>query len=376
VKGKRIIGVLGDVGGKNAALPPLELALNAGCDVLLLLAGTCRTLHRGGKLAFDPRFLVHEVGSAPAEYAHLRQPHHLVVLGASQSVEGSTVAAGVAILAQAPVVAIQDMYGSSVPTLKVLQREGCLGRIACVCVTDEFSRQHLLSQGLEIFQDRVPVTGGPQFDKVIEIQKTWAPRRARIRGTLAPHDLLVLIAGQLNGTTEMLALVDAASLKLGLPNNLHVVLRRHPRSTELDQWLTNACLGRTGPRLRFYDVPQEYAPTNEDLLPGVDIVMSGYSTTNLYGVLYEIPGVVYVGTPSFRWDLWREKRLEKPPEVKAGAAWYVETSGELVHVITELQRGDASTDVSRLKEAQRRIAQHNDGHATDRVWAQMRNLLA
>ena len=378
VAGKTILAVLGDRGGANAVLPPLRRALDAGCAVRLMLVGTSREQWQEGALSLDPRFHVEAATVADPDgivTAAALGSEDLLVLGASQSEVGALTAARTAMQTGAPALAVQDLYGSSITTLDLLEREGTLDVISCLCVTDVYAKAHLVSRGFDL-ADRVVVTGGPQFDKVVEVKKTWAERRAIIRQGLAEDAFLVLIAGQLNGTAEILILLDAAAGKLR--KDFRFVLRRHERASSLDSKLTTAVLDALGRHgcIAEKDVPREVASESEDVLPGVDLVLSGYSTTNFYGILHEMPGVVYCGTPALHWDLWREKGLLKPPEVEAGAAWYVETAGDLVHVLTELKKGDASDEVRRIKDVQRRIAQCNDGHATDRVWAEMEKLLA
>lgn len=384
VKGKKILVVAGDRGGWNALASPLRRALDEGCEVRLFLVGTCAQQLAEGKLPLDQRMIV-VTEKLPSVLR--RYKFDLVILGASQSYDGAAAAAIVGDKCSAPRFAVQDLYGSSVPTFEQLlfvnRREKNF--IYRVCVTDQFSREHFLRLVKFSQRDSVVVTGGPQFDKTLEVKQNWDERRKQLREELGiKKDAPVfLIAGQLNGTAEALALLTEAIIKCGLDTKAKIIVLPHPRSTYLDQqllWYCESNLGLGAPIRLMIDktslakLALRQMPS-EDLLPAVDYVVSGYSTTNYYGILYGMPGVIYLGTPSFHWDLWQEKKLLRPPEVEAGAGWYVESFEDFVRVITAVQAGGASSEMQTLKQRQKAIAQHNDGHATDRVWMEMAKLL-
>jgi hypothetical protein len=375
--GKRIAVVAGDRGGWNALEPVLLKALDAGCSVTVMLAATCANQYKVGTLRLDQRCAVAVVeGRGWTEVENFgREAQDLLVIGASQSGEGTMAGRWAMEEASVPVLTVQDMYGSSLPLLQELDRARELGKVQCVCVADEFAREQLLTYCAALI-NRIVVTGGPQFDKVVEQKKTWAERRRQLRQAMNIDEgnLLFLIVGQLNGTAESIALVQRAMERLSLDKPDHLIVRPHPRAT----WLDQALLEYAEESLVndwFKKIDSTLAATSEDLLPAVDFVLSGYSTTNYFSILFEMPGVVYVGTPSYRWDLYREKGLMKPPEVQAGAAWYVEDPEDLIHVIQEVHKGDASDELRQIKEAQRRMAQYNDGHAADRIWTEMQKLL-
>jgi len=373
VAGKEIRVVAGDRGGWNALEPPLVRALDAGCTVRVYFTATCGKQFAEGKLQSDKRM---EVQAGSPEWDDLDKffsppGHHLTVVGASQAEEGITAALHALIMSRsAPRLGVQDMYGSSMPTLRLMDTA-----LECLCVTDEFARDMVLREFPDL-RDRIAVTGGPQFDKTITVKKSWAEHRRQLREALqvTGEQGVFLIAGGLNGTAETLELLEAGIEQAGLAQTATVILRAHPRAMEEDKRLAKQYMDSTG-RQWFTDVDRSLAPTSDDLLPGVDFVLSGYSTTNYFGVLYEMPGVVYVGTPAFKKDLMAEKGLDKPPEAEIGAGWYVTTADEMARVITEVRRGEASTDLQKVKDAQRRIAAHNDGHATDRVWSEMQKLM-
>lgn len=385
VKGKKILVVAGDRGGWNALEPPLRRALDEGCEVRLFLVGTCAQQLAEGKLPLDPRVVML---TEKLPRALRRHKFDLIVLGASQSTDGAAAAAAAGDKFDTPLFAVQDLYGSSVTTFQALlimhsDQKNIPYRI---CVTDVFSREHFLGSVKFAQRENVIVTGGPQFDKTLGVKQNWHEHRQQLREELGikKDSPVFLLAGQLNGTAEALALLTEAIFRCGLDTKAKVIVLPHPRSTYLDQqllWYCENSLGLNAP-IRLMIEKTSLAKLalrrmpSEDLLPAVDYVVSGYSTTNYYGVLYGMSGVVYLGTPSFHWDLWQEKKLLRPPEVEAGAGWYVESLEDFVRVITAVQAGDASPEVQALKQRQKEMAAYNDGHATDRVWAEMVKLLS
>lgn len=370
--GKEIRVVAGDRGGWNALEPVLLLALAAGCRVLLYLVGICAEQYRTGKLKLDSGLKIF-TDREMTPRAFVTPRHDLTVLGASQSQVGAQAAADAAIMTSAPVLAVQDLYSSLLPSLKLIDREGKLFYVKMICVSDEFAREQLLNYSAALV-GRIIVTGDPQFDKTLEVNQNSQERRQKLRRAMDVDDdeLVFLIAGQLNGTAEAVVLVHEMALKKKY--RVRMVVRQHTRATWIDDALLERCCAAI-PRSYFIDTTPILAAASEKLLAGVDFVLSGYSPTNHFGILYEMRGVVYVGTPSFRWDLWREQGLEKPLEVQLGAGWYVETPEDLVHVIEEVQKKDPSDELLRLIHSQSIVAGFNDGHAADRVWAEMQKLM-
>lgn len=369
----RVLG--GDYGGFMAAYPPLLLALEADCTVFVCLTPTCAQKYLKGELKFDPRIEVLETEDMTEVIDYFGQDQALTLVSASQSDQGANAAVLAVSCSRNSVLAVQDLYGSLHPTLARLEDSDQLSDLDGICVTDEFSAQLMLRQFPDL-ADRIVVTGGPQFDKIVAVRETWNQRRKQLREVLGANDnaLVFLVAGQLNGTAEILLLLEEAIEHAGVADRAKVIVRAYPRATIEDKQLVDTYFQFT-PYKWFCDPDRALAPTSDDLLPGVDFVLSGYSTTNLYGILYGMPGVVYVGTPALKKDLWHEKQLERSAEVEAGAGWYVSTAAELQEVIEKLEYGPASEEIHRLRQAQERISQYNDGLATERVWQQMQNLM-
>ena len=372
---KKVIRVVaGDRGGWNAIEPPLVRALDAGCAVRVFLTATCGKQFLDGKLCPDKRM---DVMTGMANTATMAaffgySEHHLMVIGASQSKEGTEATKNALMVPTflVPRLGVQDMYGSIMPTLRLADNA-----FDCLCVSDEFARSMVLKEfpGLG---DRVVVTGGPQFDKTIEIKKSWNEKRRQLREAMHidGDQVVFLVVGGLNGTAETLKLLEEGIEKSGFAQRAKVILRTHPRATDEDKYLLKKYLA-IGGRTWFTDADRALTPTSEDLLPGVDFVLSGYGTTNYFGILCGMSGVVYVGTPAFKRDLKAEKGLDRPPEVDIGAGWYVQTGVDLARVVVDVRHGSKLMSVLKLQEAQKKIASFNDGHATDRVWGQMQRLM-
>lgn len=372
MNGKKILAVAGDRGGWNALELPLLRALDAGCAVHVYFVGTCAQQLANGQLVPDKRMKV-TAGSAEMKNMDTffsSAGHHLTVIGASQSEEGTKAAWHAMVLSHSvPRLGLQDMYGSSMPMLRLM--DNALERL---CVTDEFSRAMVL-QEFRNLADNIVVTGGPQFDRVLEMKKTWDERRQKIRQEVGAKDddLVFLVAGQPSGTAEVLTLLEAGITFANVERRAYVVLRQHARATEEDRQAVRTYASSPLQRGWFRYVDHAVAPTKEDILPGADFVLSGYSTTNYYGILLGMPGVVYCGTPLLLQDLKREKGLDRPPEVQAGAAWYATTPQDMEVIILAVTRAGIEPGMQR---AQQRIQSFNDGHATDRVWAEMQNLMS
>lgn len=376
---RKIRVVAGDRGGWNAIEPPLIRALDEGHDVRVFLTATCGQQFTSGKLCPDERMdVVAGLGNAPTMavfFGHAK--HHLMVIGASQSKEGTEATKNALMLPtySAPRLGVQDMYGSIMPTLRLADNA-----FDGLCVSDEFARGMVLKEFPKL-SDRVVVTGGPQFDKTLEVKKNWDEKRRQLREgmNVDGSHVVFLVVGGLNGTAEMLTLLEDGIRLAGITKRVKVILRTHPRATDEDKQLVQSYMdyvGRTPENGWFVDVADRaIAPTSDDLLPGVDFVLSGYSTTNYFGILYEMPGVVYVGTPAFEKDLKAEKGLYRPPEVDIGAGWYVQIGSDMARVIGAVRTESKVSNVQLIAEAQKRIALFNDGHATDRVWEQMQKLM-
>lgn len=380
VANKNIHVVAGDLGGWSALKPPLVQTLNAGCTVTVLFTASCRKLYEEGKLTTDDRMtVICGLENMESVTRFLENDYDLLVVGSSQSKEGAEAAFNAIMVANTSCLAVQDLYGSFMPTLKLLQESRGLGNLGCLCVTDEFAKSQVLQQ--YNLSHCIAVTGGAQFDKTVAVKEIWQQRRAELRSALGVTDSqpVFLAAGQLNGTAEMLKLLESAIEQAGVSDQAKVIVRAHPRGTDEDKRLLQEYMDRTK-RDWFTDVDRDLARTSDDLLPAVDFVLSGYSTTNYYAVLYEMPGVVYVGTPAFKQDLKAEKGLDRPPEVGISAGWYVQTPQDMTNVITSVYLQDESqkdtSSVDKIRDAQKRIAAYNDGKATQRVWQEMQKLMA
>ncbi len=354
---KLIWVVAGDTGGWNATYPVVRLAADAGFHIKTFFVGACAKQAEAGILKTDPRFEVVPMWVA--------EECDLVVVGMSQSVEGLQAATQAALTAKAPVVAIQDYYGSATTWLKAMQEHGTLGNIRSLGVIDEAAAKDI--------QEKVPaftalaITGGPHFDQVMAKKQTWAADRAALRSQLgvADGEVLFLVVGQPDGTAEIVAMLDGALQLMQPAVPARVLISMHPRASALNQTAVAAYL-QQGTLSLVNPLPI----ASDDLLPAADFVLAGYSTTNHFAVLYGMPGVMYVRTPILQADLERDTGFDRPMEAQAGAAWYVTTPAEITHVITEVQAGDGSAELAAIKQQQAAMGKYNDGQATQRVWAQ------
>lgn len=379
MKAQLIRVVVGDRGGWAAVESPLGRALDEGCDVRVLLTASCRALYEAGKLSMDSRIMAH-CGDSEIESvsSFLAGYYDLLVVGASQSAEGAEAALNAVMVASSPVIAVQDYYGSFMPTLRALRAVRGLGNLDRLCVHDHWSRRMIL-QGYNL-DHCVITTGGPQFDKVVKMKESWHICRSRLRPALGMTDYhkVFLVVGQINGTAEVLELLEQGIDSAGLASIAKVIVRTHPRATDDDRRMLDAYMRRAS-RTWFVEVDSGLAQASEGLLPVADAVLSGYSTVNYFGVLCEMPGVMYVGTPALKADLRYEKGRDVPVEAELGAAWYVTSADDMEHAIRAVclpEKYGPCLEREEIARTQREIAMSNDGSAAERVWGEMQKLMA
>lgn len=279
--------IAGDRGGWNALEPELLEAADAGYEIHPYFVGICEEHYTAGKLKPDPRFAIQSSAADDPQVAtFFKSPHALNMLGASQSNEGAHAAFTAALNSPAPQLAVQDLYGSFIPTLALLKQSGQEKRVDCICVTDQFARDQILNQGYNL-QEHIVITGGPHFDKALALKKSLPQRRDKIRGTLnvTDQETIFLIAGQLNGTDEVVALLVQAIIATDLAAAARIIIRAHPRATDSDIKRTAEAVSKM-PSGMLLEAGQEIAASTDDLLPAADFVLSGYSTTNTFGILY------------------------------------------------------------------------------------------
>src|SRR3989344_191137 len=358
-----------DRGGWNALAPVLKQALSEGCGVRVFLVGTTAQQFRSGSLKIDDRVPTEtDINILRRFFASSRL---VTILGASQSAEGTMAPSRAAIASPAPLLSIQDYYGSAIPLLKALGREKNLDTL---CVTDEIARDHLIKQGFS--GQHIVVTGGPHFDLIKEKKDTWIQDRQRLRTDhgISENEKIFLVVGQPGGTAEILGLLDQAiKTSALLKDAARVIVRMHSRATTKNQQAVQRFLQNPS-ALKAIDIPSTRIVSSDDLLPAADFVLSGYSTTNHIGILYQMPGVIYVGTPKLTEDLKRDTGHSIPLEVAYGAAWYVQTPAELIEALREIQKGQESSKLQQILHKQTTIAAHNDGRATERVWKEISKL--
>lgn len=385
VAGKQVFGFAGHLGGWKAFEPVASIALEKGCHVFMFLVGTCADLYNDGKLNIDPRIQVFAdrdgctITSCSNPFFYLNKNIHLLVVCASQSNVGRDALLHLTSISTAPILIIEDMYRSAHGICRMLAHDLTVQNRSTVCVIDAYAKKDLQEEVPAVDSNNVVVTGGPQFDRDHGFKDTWDKNRASARAFIGIHDdtLVFLIVGGVTGTVDMMITLDLALKRMGISNrNPKVFVRLHPRQSSLDRELVIAMIGND--RFRYFHVDEKITKirrlppiATENFLPMVDFVLSPFSTANHHAILFGMPGTIYVGTPSIKQQMWEEKKLYRWPTVEndpTAAAWYVETVEHLAHAITETLKGDASTEVERIKANQRKLQEANDGKAAKRVW--------
>jgi len=368
LRNKKILGVAGDLGGWHALAVVLAKLADSGAKVFVIFTGPSRRAFEEQNLEIDSRFSVlsddPSLRASHPRGAWAKQSHEwsLVIVAPSQSKDGNdeTVETVNKIKGGVPICVIEDMWGSAVPFLRKIKPQ--LLKNVSVCVVDQFAKK-MLVESTGIKGNKISVTGGPQFDRVLELKKNWDKQRKLIRENLADDCLVYLVAGGVNGTGEILSLVKAV-----LRPQDTVIFRQHSRSTMKDKTQTeNEIVAIKQAGGKFLDIDKSIALYTESLLAGADFVLSGFSTTNRYAILLGIVGTIYVGTKSFKKDLWTEKKLKLPPEVEYGAGWYVKNTAEMQAVVEEVTSPVVGRRRNQLVKKQQKIAQFCDGKAVERV---------
>lgn len=361
LSGKTILAVAGDLGGWHATALVLAKLADGGANISVIFTGPSRCAFLEKSLEIDVRFEVQV-----EKHGHC----DVIIVAPSQSRDGNdeTVKIVKQIKDNIPVCVIEDMWGSAVLFLNKIHSH-VLKRVS-VCVVDQFAKKKLVKE-TKISAKKVFVTGGPQFDRVLELRKNWSEQRRLIRKKISNDACVYLVAGGVNGTDEILDLVQSV-----LRSQDAIIFRQHSRSTVKDKEQTKKAIEvikQAGGK--FLEVDKKIAPYTESLLAGSDFVLSGFSTTNRYAILLGIIGTIYVGTTSFRKDLWSEKKLKLPPEVEFGAGWYVQDAKEMKDVVAEVSAETAGKRKRELIKKQQKIAQFCDGEATSRVLDVIHNII-
>jgi len=375
LSGKRLLCVAGDLGGWHAAAVVLAKLADGGADVSVVFTGPSRRAFGEKSLEIDSRFVVREkevnaVGAIPAvakamvgrHESPLHERYDVLIVAPSQSKDGNveTVKIVNEVKDNVPVCVIEDMWGSAVPFLNKI-KPNILKRTS-VCTIDQFAKKMLVEE-TKIKAKKVFVTGGPQFDRVLELRKNWDEQRKMIRKNVVKSGYVYLVAGGVNGTDEILDLVRPVLRAQDV-----VIFRQHSRSTVKDRKRSEKAIEKIKQMGgKFLDVDKKIAPYTESILPGADFVLSGFSTTNRYAIMLGIVGTIYVGTKSFQKDLWTEKKLKLPPEVEFGAGWYVRNAKEMKKVIEEISVVTTGKRKQNIIKKQQKIAQFCDGKAAERV---------
>lgn len=369
---KNILAIAGDLGGWHATAVVLARLADRGASIFVIFTGPSSLAFEEKNLEIDARFSVlSDDQSLRDALASKQSPEFsLVIVAPSQSKDGNSETVKVVneFLKSIPVCVIEDMWGSATPFLKKMRPQ--VFERTVVCTVDQFAKK-MLVESTGIKAKKVFVTGGPQFDRVLELRKKWDEQRTLIRKNIAKDVLVYLVAGGVNGTGEILSLVKGVLR----PQDV-IIFRQHSRSTLKDKAQTEkeiTAIKQAGGK--FLEVEKRIAPYTESLLAGSDFVLSGFSTTNRYAILLGITGTIYVGTKSFRKDLWVEKKLKLPPEVEFGAGWYVRNGKEMKEVVDKIAADVLSKRKKEIIKKQKKMAQFCDGRATTRVIAVVSNLI-
>lgn len=302
--------------------------------------------------------------------------HDLTIVCGAQSRLGSDLS-NVALRAEGSQknMLIEDRYGSSVPALQMFLNSGQQKHTAVV-FSDQAAMDHAKKRiGEQIYAPhlKLAVEGNPFYEEMLRKAREGdglTGKRENIRSKIKAkkNHVVILVAGQMNDTALILTMIAEAVTRLRLvKEEVKVIVRAHPRATPEDKRALDAYLAATG-NTWFVDPGKDVAPTSDDCLPGADFVLSGFSTTSYLGILYEMQGVIFVGTSGLMKDLKEEKELDVPAEVEAGWAWYAQNTHSLVNAMRGTRECDQQ--MAKILEERRRSLGLNHEGAAQRI-AQM-----
>lgn len=175
--GKNILCVAGDLGGWHAAAVVLKQLADSGANISVAFTGPSRRAFEEHNLEIDSRFKILNNGQALVVIASHRQSEakqshavSLIIVAPSQSKDGNndTVKIINGINGSVPIFVIEDMWGSAVPFLKKIEPR--LLKKVSVSVVDQFAKK-VVVKSTGIKARNIYVTGGPQFDRVLELKK-------------------------------------------------------------------------------------------------------------------------------------------------------------------------------------------------------------
>jgi len=122
--------------------------------------------------------------------------------------------------------------------------------------------------------------------------------------------------------------------------------------------------------------------SSDNIVPGADYVVSGYSTTTSYAVMQGLPGSIYLLPPTLQEMLIAEKDMETPYEAQQELAWVARSSAELAHIFQTVDRGwscnphspcaltaAANSALRHLVQHQQHQIKQQGGNAAQKVWS-------
>ena len=381
----KILLVCGDRGGFNTAIPVAELAQKlGGHEVLLHLSRdtTVKKSHADGQLPIPEWMTIVSDEQLPTIHPSA------MIIGSSASKEGADGACLAINTAKADrVMMVQDYLQSGRDTIVRAKHSGLA--IHRICVDSQFSRRTLIAS-TGYLSEFVCVTGTPQYDTMRRevMGSRWDELKDQIRAEVPKYCFLIVIAGQLNGTSELitLALHGAFAAELRDTQEFRIILRTHPRATELDSVMVTHNV--TGMMSRYIYSPSKLCGVKrtEDLLPALEdrrgLVLSGYSSTNIAACICGIDAVC-AGTPSFRYDFAQEKfpdtpykEVPFPSEAENGAAWKATTFQEMSATIAAIREGETSEAYRDISQKRQKIMELNDGHSAERIFERLLEMTA
>lgn len=203
-----------------------------------------------------------------------------------------------------------------------------------VLAPDKLAEKFLLEDG---YSGKIVVTGNPNFDRYIKLDKEKERRWLREKFNLQENDFVMLYVGR--GTPQSLEYDEmtfkffanaAASVIWKMPEkNIVTISRPHPRDENPMRYK------RYSNELKMLDTSE--FPSSDDLLPIADVIVGMLSTNHLEACYLKIPAICIILPKAGKIMLEKISLVDFPPNlVGANIGVYRDNVDELKNILKKV----------------------------------------
>lgn len=256
---------------------------------------------------------------------------------------------------QAPLVLLEDYYGTALPALQRFAEFGVVPQR--VCVMDQFA-QALILKTYPQLKEKIIVTGQPAFDQLAHEDGTMQYQQVRAQLGVEADTKMVVMFGVAADSRALLRAIMEQWLQAKISQPYYFIFRAHPRDqikqTEYDAIVTQAGL-QTRSTLDY---------TADEMNLAADVVMTTTSIQGLYGVYHRKPTIHILDR---QYGGYSQNMIADyvPPPCQCGASLAVSDLTKLSTMIPALMTADSTV----YQDLQKNMAKYYmlDGQNTARV---------